>query len=134
MTVKPLTAFAKDKYTHNDLMKKCRRCDSVKGKWFKSESYKRIKKRLYQQQNGLCPVCGQPIDLTQTGSNGPALDHPHSAEAMHNMETLAAAMTGLLHGNCNTAIGLLQDDPAILRRAARYVEHSRRYGQQQLDL
>ena len=115
-------------------MKYCRRCDSLKNKWYNSDLYPRIKQRFYEQQNGLCPVCGELIDLTQKGQAGPVLDHPHSAEAMHNVETMAAAMTGLLHSNCNRAIGLFRDNPAVLRRAARYVEDSRRYGQQQLDL
>lgn len=134
MTVKPLTAFSRDKYRPNKHMKYCRRCDSLKNKWYNSDLYPRIKQRFYEQQNGLCPVCGELIDLTQKGQAGPVLDHPHSAEAMHNVETMAAAMTGLLHSNCNRAIGLFRDNPAVLRRAARYVEDSRRYGQQQLDL
>ena len=81
-------------------------------------------------------MCGRTIDLTQTGSGAstPVLDHPHSAEAMHSVQTLAAAMTGLLHNNCNKAIGLFADNPAALRRAARYIEHTRDDRQQQLDV
>jgi len=87
-------------------------------------------RRFYEQQHGVCPVCDELLDL----DGNVVLDHPHSQEAMHDHHTLAATITGLLHNNCNLAIGMFKDDPAVLRRAARYIERTRRYGQQTLDL
>src|SRR5215467_389431 len=63
-------------------------------------------------QNGLCFLCGRP-------PNGKGrrlhIDHDH----------LTKKVRKLLCHNCNTAIGKLQDDPALLRAAADYIERHR---------
>ncbi len=43
------------------------------------------------------------------------IDHCHST----------GAIRGLLCSNCNTAIGLLSDNPEIIRKAADYLEKER---------
>lgn len=66
-------------------------------------------------QRGKCAICGQ----VQRKVNGVSLkvtdlcvDHCHTTNRVR----------GLLCDHCNRAIGLLQDDPAIIRRAAEYLE------------
>ena len=55
-------------------------------------------------QHGLCAIC----------QTAPAahVDHDHQS----------GTVRGLLCFRCNAAIGQLDDDPLVLRRAARYVE------------
>lgn len=60
-------------------------------------------------QSGLCALCEQPFG--NSPSRGPHIDHNHAT----------GAVRGLLHGSCNRAIGLLQEDPEILRKAIRYL-------------
>ncbi len=64
------------------------------------------------KQSGLCKVCNGP----PAGGRGlyPQLvvDHCH----------LTGRVRGLLCNYCNQAIGLLQDDPNIIRRASDYLE------------
>jgi len=61
------------------------------------------------EQGNACAICRKPF----TAENPPCADHIHSNPP---------APRGLLHGNCNTAIGLLKEDPEIIRAAAAYVE------------
>jgi hypothetical protein len=64
-----------------------------------------------ESQNNLCLVCNQPLDLE--GWGGPAADHCHYTDSFR----------GVLHRTCNAAIGLLRDDPRLLRQAAEYLEN-----------
>jgi len=63
---------------------------------------------LLQKQGGVCAICGE------INSNGQRLgvDHTHQT----------GRIRGLLCSTCNRALGLLKDDAATLRRAARYLE------------
>ncbi len=65
--------------------------------------------KLLVLQNGLCPVCMKPFMPKQT----PYVDHNHDTSEIR----------GLLHLNCNAAIGQLGDNPVILRNAAVYLEN-----------
>lgn len=64
--------------------------------------------RLLEEQDGVCAICRGP-------RRGPGatfhVDHCHSSNRVR----------GLLCGPCNTAIGLLGDDPERLERAAAYL-------------
>lgn len=61
------------------------------------------------EQGGVCKVCGRPETRKQCLS----VDHDHATGAVRS----------LLCDACNTAIGLLRDDPTLLRAAAAYLEH-----------
>lgn len=58
-------------------------------------------------QRGLCAICHGPATV-----KGFSIDHCHTT----------GRVRGLLCSPCNTAIGLLQDDPPLLRAAADYLE------------
>ncbi len=71
---------------------------------------------LYQKQRGKCAICkaaaggvkhGKPILLS--------IDHDHETNTVR----------GLLCSKCNFAIGLMDDQPLRLRRAAAYLEKHR---------
>lgn len=64
---------------------------------------------LLERQNGVCATCPQP-----PGKKRLAVDHDHDTDVIR----------GLLCSKCNTAIGLLNDDPALIRRVADYVERN----------
>ena len=63
---------------------------------------------LLEAQGGVCAIC-------KGDRNGPGarfhVDHCHNSNKIR----------GLLCGRCNTAIGLLQDDPTIAEAAAAYL-------------
>jgi hypothetical protein len=61
--------------------------------------------RLVAEHGEACGICRRvPVD-------GLRVDHDHTT----------GAVRGLLCRNCNVALGLLQDDPALLARAGRYL-------------
>ena len=60
---------------------------------------------MLQKQNGLCSICSRDI------SDKPYIDHSHET----------GKVRGLLCHPCNSGIGLLQDSPEILQKAANYL-------------
>jgi hypothetical protein len=65
---------------------------------------------LLQSQDGHCKLC----PTTEADSKGGVLDVDH--------DHATGLVRGLLCHRCNWALGILQDDPALLRRAADYLE------------
>lgn len=63
---------------------------------------------LFGQQEGRCPICCDVLDR----GKGTHVDHSH----------ISTVIRGLLCGRCNVAIGMLRDDPLLMRAAARYLE------------
>lgn len=64
-------------------------------------------------QGGGCAVCGKAPAAHKKRF---AVDHDH----------ISGIVRGILCSACNTAIGLFDDDPARLRNAAAYLEHTNR--------
>lgn len=63
---------------------------------------------MRQERNDCCDICSKRMTK-------PCVDHCHKE----------GHVRGLLCSQCNTAIGLLQDDPRILRTALEYVSRPR---------
>jgi len=95
------------------------------------ERYKRIKRvekilRIYGvteemfghmllDQNGVCAVCRQPQHERQYGKLAALhIDHNHETKKVR----------GLLCGNCNRALGMLQEDPLRIEALARYIRET----------
>ncbi len=135
---KPIAAFAERSDCSSGLRASCKKCRlGQRHKWIKgggkkavdrgsykyreTESYrKNYLKRTYgitvedwedifNKQKGCCAVCGKhQSDIKKTMS----VDHCHKTEKVR----------GLLCNLCNTAIGSLNDDSALLRKAAEYLD------------
>ena len=70
---------------------------------------------LHKNQSGLCAICQQPERQKRSGKvKSLAVDHDHKT----------GAVRGLLCSDCNTGIGKLKDDCAILDSAIRYLKGS----------
>jgi len=108
------------KYPHS----RCKECDHARVRVYHHKNKKRITKqmlvshrrRLYGlneeeynnmilSQNNLCAICNKPSDKTLH------IDHDH----------VTGRVRGLLCPNCNTGIGMLQEDLIILNRAIEYL-------------
>ena len=61
---------------------------------------------LFQQQNGVCAICGQPPKKFRL-----AVDHDHES----------GIVRGLLCRSCNRGIGIFRDDPYLLQLAVAYL-------------
>jgi len=68
---------------------------------------------MAEVQGWVCAVCEQPEDkVSEAGALLPlSVDHCHSTSRVR----------GLLCHRCNTAIGLLRDDPVVADRVAEYL-------------
>ncbi len=62
-----------------------------------------------RKQGNVCAICKQPENVKDRAL---AIDHDHKT----------GIIRGLLCGDCNRALGLMQDSPKILRSAAKYIE------------
>ena len=68
---------------------------------------------LLKRQGGVCGICSADSSAgSNNGRRSLGVDHDH----------LTGTVRGLLCNNCNRAIGLLNDDPAVLRAALDYLE------------
>jgi Recombination endonuclease VII len=65
---------------------------------------------MRSRQNDLCATCGTAFALSK-----PHIDHCHKSNAVR----------GLLCGLCNRSLGLMRDDPVIVRSIIRYLKHHR---------
>lgn len=73
-------------------------------------------KELLQQCGGLCAICREPERYRLP--NG----HVRNLAVDHNHKT--GTIRGLLCADCNRAIGIFRDSPALLRAAADYLERT----------
>jgi hypothetical protein len=66
--------------------------------------------RMLAAQGGACAICGNAGEQSRFGLLH--VDHGHKS----------GQVRGLLCDSCNLSIGKFRDDPAMLRRAAAYIE------------
>lgn len=72
---------------------------------------------MWDAQAGLCYLCGEALTASTA-----VVDHDHSCcEAERSCRT---CRRGLAHPNCNSAVGMANDDPVFLRRLADALEHA----------
>ena len=70
--------------------------------------------QMVASQNGLCAICSIVL---QTTTKGPCVDHNHATKEVR----------GILCSKCNSALGLLGDDPSILQAAIGYLNDNGAY-------
>lgn len=68
-------------------------------------------------QNGVCAICCEP---PPEGAASFSVDHDHACCATRKL-SCGKCVRGLLCPDCNRAIGMFNDDPKILMRAAEYL-------------
>lgn len=69
---------------------------------------------MLKKQHGDCAICGVKLDSSKK-TLIPAVDHVHD-ESKH--------VRGLLCGRCNSAIGLLNEDPEVMLKAIQYLKET----------
>jgi hypothetical protein len=70
--------------------------------------------QMLAEQDGKCEICSRVLDPSRGAPAAlrPHLDHCHRS----------GRNRGILCGNCNTALGLFGDDPAVLFAAVEYLK------------
>lgn len=70
-------------------------------------------KKMEESQNSLCAICGTPgFTMREHHWKKLVVDHDHKT----------GVVRGLLCHNCNRALGLLKDDPEVIKNAVKYLE------------
>lgn len=77
---------------------------------------------LWTEQDGLCYLCEEPMPVEN--SRIIVIEHDH--RCCPPLRSCWRCRRGLAHMRCNTAIGLADDDPALLRRIAANLERAQR--------
>lgn len=128
--MKSLNDFYNKKDSKDGKSYRCKSCDNkARQNWQRnnperakeSAHFRNIKKRygitkeeynkMLKQQNYKCAICGAET-ANRNVNYSFCVDHNHTT----------GEVRGLLCSNCNRALGLLQDNPEILRKAAKYLE------------
>jgi hypothetical protein len=71
---------------------------------------------MFEEQKGLCAICQKPPSGNTAVNGRMCVDHDHKTGKVRK----------LLCFNCNTAIGKLNDDPELFKRAINYLENERK--------
>lgn len=71
-------------------------------------------------QNNRCLICYETFVHKALHPYEPVLDHDHACCKADR--SCVKCQRGVLHRSCNSALGMLADSPANLRRAADYIE------------
>jgi len=66
-------------------------------------------KEMFLNQNGRCGICNIPFESKVP--DNPAIDHCHAS----------GKIRGLLCSKCNSALGMLNDDPEIIKNAIKWL-------------
>lgn len=81
-------------------------------------------RKMVREQGRKCALCGDPLQPWEHGDERrpdgthPVVDHCHKSDG-------SSSVRGILHATCNSACGMVRDDPEIARRMARYLERTR---------
>ena len=67
---------------------------------------------MIEQQGGNCAICGEVLEYDKKIRSKINVDHDHAT----------GKVRGILCHYCNTALGKANDDPALLRKMAEYLE------------
>jgi hypothetical protein len=104
--------YVRNRGTASGFGSRCRACDSItNSEYYFYRKYKLTKRQLAalrDAQDDRCAICGEPSPQH--------LDHDHRTGCIRQ----------LLCQRCNQGLGLLRDDPTVLRAAADYVEEHKR--------
>ncbi|MBA3757125.1 MAG: endonuclease VII domain-containing protein [Nitrosomonas sp.] len=134
----PFSHFYKDARGINGLTRRCKDCHSSKSyvsrrkrpnlvseryvsrrKWILLKKYNLTLEEfeiLLNKQMRSCKICGKNTEdwWTNKTNGGLHIDHHHEC----------GRVRGLLCSGCNTAIGLMSEDPEILKKAIKYLKKS----------
>lgn len=100
---KPRSAYHRNSFTAASICKPCKREYNYEIKYGCSPS-------------GACEICGS--------SPAECVDHDHACCPRDSTKTCGKCVRGFLCMRCNSALGLMMDDPGRLHSAARYISRA----------
>ncbi|WP_369124169.1 endonuclease VII domain-containing protein [Streptomyces sp. ActVer] len=119
-TWRPLSDYTKCASTSDGLYKRCKICTRAATLWKSYGLTLEAYDALLAGQGGGCSICSAPPNTAYSLH----VDHDHSC-CSAGKSSCGKCVRGLLCSPCNTALGLLTDDPIRFRAAADYLERDR---------
>lgn len=119
----PLKEFWRDKNAPSGYARVCRGCKldlrvaadyGISGEMYRS---------LVKEQGGVCRICGKVETATHQSGAVRRLSVDHDHRCCPGKKSCGKCVRGLLCARCNSAIGLFDEDPAILHAAVQYLVH-----------
>ena len=107
----PLEAFSIDRSRSQERTASCKACTSLASTASRYGLTLAELRTLLVRSGGRCELCGTEPDKL-------VVDHDHLTERV----------LGVLCSACNVGMGLLHDDPNLLRKAVAYIERGRGHG------
>ncbi len=121
--VKLTTLFAKDQRSPDGFTPRCRACRAVVRA---KEDPRKTRERFYRWKFGISVGDYEQLFLAQNRRCKICRATPEERGARQHLDVdhdhVSGTIRGLLCSPCNTAIGLLADDPERARAVARYLE------------
>ena len=133
--VKPIVDFSKRYKDSTSYFNRCVPCESIRQAKYRAENKDKSRCRqlrrnygitldefniMLKKQDNRCLICDVKVhaiiggDLKGDNKTKACLDHCHAT----------GNVRGILCNNCNKALGLLQDEPSILKQAIAYLEYN----------
>lgn len=78
---------------------------------------------LFLSQRGECAACGLPMLVSGREPQSMCVDHDRSC--CNRTRSCGKCVRGLIHRNCNLALGYAKDDAATIRAAVEYLRRWR---------
>lgn len=117
----PLESFQREKASPDGIARVCRDCrkDAKVAEFYgiSGAAYR----ALLEQQGGVCRICRKPETATHQSGTLRRLGVDHDHKCCPGKKSCGKCVRGLLCARCNSAIGLFDEDRAILLAAAEYV-------------
>jgi len=133
--VLPKESFLKDSRNKDGLFGTCKNCQSERSKeWaanhpdqtinFRRNQYNIDFNALWEQQKGMCALCGEPMLPRGKEANSVVVDHDHQCcppRPGRAGSSCGKCVRGLLHRQCNLLLGLLEKNQSKLDLAVKYL-------------
>lgn len=117
----PIEDFQRNKMTANGYARVCRDCIRdlriAADYGIDAATYR----RLLEEQEHACRICRKPETATHQSGTPRRLAVDHDHRCCPGKTSCGKCVRGLLCARCNSAIGLFDDDPAILLAAIEYL-------------
>lgn len=117
----PFAEFQRDRSATNGYARACRNCRKDMRIAIAYGIDAATYRRLLEEQGHACRICGKPETATHQSGSLRRLSVDHDHKCCPGKKSCGKCVRGLLCARCNSAIGLVDEDLAVIDRMASYL-------------